>query len=174
MLSSLITLDRIHKEYLRYRFQSHGHEITVSRKDILGKHICSLVTYCDLPTEQKGNITLIIPSYEGDDNKFRFAYINILNQQQIRDYIDSVFFIDFINFMNITSNMGMRYQDRINSFIQLRGLDQNNFEMLKKNYYRFRKKIEISVLQTLDSISNKAVKKFYTEFSFSEDTCPDM
>lgn len=140
------------ENYLRFIFSNPKGPIKVTRCEEIGKYLYSRIRYNDYPQRKLKSgysIELIMPDHPLDQSDNHFIYFTEDDQIRINDYIESIAYLDFRTTVQVGSNdMKIDRKWIINIFSNL-VFGEDKYEMLKKNDYRRRKKIQNWILKSV-------------------------
>lgn len=159
-------------DYLGYLFdQDEEGRFLITRKNLAGKYICSMVEYSYKPPKREGSVTLILPSCPAlKSGEQRFIYLSAESQAKVNDYLEAIFDLDFERYWAKGLQLKLPQKDIIYAFMtsrKLASLDQDP-ETLKKRIFRSSTRQQKSVYKQL---LNKA---HYTDRLISEQLKSDL
>lgn len=150
----LIVAKPMHRAWMESLFEQRPDgSYTITRQTDLGKAICGMVRYSQLPLREEvpsGSLILHLPNTHSLAlAPGRFLYFDREGQLRINDLLEVFFNIDFDRYYLQGIKLGMMKKDVIESFIIQRGLANlfGDNETLKKRQYRdeldlFKKRME--------------------------------
>lgn len=139
--------------YLKKEFNTKSDIIKLNRGNHLGKFICAHVKYSnEVPAEQIGNLTLIIPDTDVIHAEIKNDYFRAEDYRSIVDYIQASFDLKVERFFVNGQRLGIQKKMIIDSFINYYELPitSANFEMLKKRDLRKRQNILKILSETIE------------------------
>lgn len=159
----LLIENKFNEGYLRKVFKANKTgPITISRTSDIGKFICSMVKYVELPPKQTVGILLILPDTSTSTGDHKFCTFTIEDQSKINDYISATFRIWFdrvlvegIHKLNLDRRT---ITDVIISELSIEKNSENEqkiFERIRKYEYRSREKALKSLIQSLECYEYK-------------------
>lgn len=137
------------ENYLRHVFCSPEGPVKVTRTEEIGKYIYSRVRYSELPKKGKPGVELIMPHHECDLSQYYFIHFTEDDVVRINDYLEAMLYLDFRSNIQVGSNdMKINRKTIISIFSNL-VFGEDKFEMLKKDEYRRRKKMEEWLMESV-------------------------
>lgn len=121
--------------------------IVLSRKNDIGRHICSMIVTSDTPVKGipvSDPISFIIPVTAANQYvmKYRFVYVSRWGEEKIQDYIESEFNIRMKLLFETGYLKNYSQKQIIESILQAYNIKNTalNFEAIKKSDYRMNRK----------------------------------
>jgi len=151
-MNSNIVLIEIRKRYLvdyvKSIFNTKPNEIIqIDLSHPIGQHIFAMVFHFPYEYPRKktpADVPFRISSTHcNTKSDLHFMHVFRWGEESIRQYLESIFTLDFEQWIFFCEKLGMDYKDAIERFMERRGLKPENcdFETLKKRNYRFRTKL---------------------------------
>ncbi|MDA3943691.1 MAG: hypothetical protein PF694_09160 [Bacteroidetes bacterium] len=141
------------EKYLRFVFKSHRTGIIeVNRHAELGKYLYSRVRYCEpdkVPDyhEQYNVASLKMPAVGTDLSRNHFMYYNADDITRINDFIESISYLDFRLMVHSgVVDLNLNRKTVIEIFSDMVYGDADKYDMLKKDEYRKRRRIQEFIL----------------------------
>jgi hypothetical protein len=141
------------ENYLRFVFNSQEKgTIKITRCEEIGKYLYSRVRYSDYPQRKPKSqylLELLLPDHPLDVSHNHFIYFTEDDQVRINDYIEAIAYLDFRTTVQVGSrDLKVDRKVVINLFSNL-VFGEDKYEMLKKDEYRRRKKVEDWLLKSI-------------------------
>lgn len=151
---ALLLRKPFYENYLRHLFKSPCGPIKVSRTDEIGKYLYSRVRYSPLPLpvkriKQSHVINLVLPDHPTDMSHYHFIYYNEDDMVRINDFIEAIAYLDFRLMVQVGTNEMELDRKKVISLFSERIFGEDKYEMLKKDEYRRRKKMEEWLFQSV-------------------------
>jgi hypothetical protein len=144
MITTRITVKPHLKEYLSGKF-SAGSDAPVRFGDTLDIYHVVWDVLSPRPVKcpvDRGNLEIVLPYRHEGKRPERYNYISPCSQKTVERAIESMFLAEFHDFMtDARHRLGIPIIDAIYEFKNMYGVDSVSEECLKKNYYRWRRKL---------------------------------
>lgn len=162
----LLNLRKPHyAHFLRYLFDAKASgPIPVTRNLDIGKFLCSQFEVSFLPTkkpESEYRVELQLPVLPHHASENKFIYYSPWREEQINDYIDFLFSIEFREFILQGKENGIMYKFLYEAFMRNKKLDPQAdfYEMIKKKDWRRRKKMDDKIKEGLKACNYQTVSE---------------
>jgi hypothetical protein len=140
------------ENYLRHIFSCPQGPIKINRSEDVGKYLYSRVRYSELPQRLKPGgttLTLVLPHHENDRSDHFFIHYTEDDMVRINDFIEASAYLDFRTSIQVGSHdLKVDRKTVINLFSNL-VFGDDKYEMLKKDEYRRRKKMEKWLVESI-------------------------
>jgi hypothetical protein len=141
------------EKYLRFSFKARRTGIIdVNRHSELGKYLYSRVRYCDpeaVPDYDKQYHVAVLkmPAVETDYARLHFLYYNADDITRINDFIESISYLDFRLMLHSgVVDLNLNRKTVIEIFSDMVYGDADKYDMLQKDEYRKRRKVQEFIL----------------------------